>query len=257
MFISDKFVFNGIHSDDMGVSLVTFDNNLFNTYGLSYNKEISLNKSGIDMSHFIEGEGTIEEVELNLALVDKDNNPLEWDNYSIMEITNWLITDSFVEFISEDNIDLVYYFKTKKIVKNFTRDKLGYLQVIFQPFSNLGYIKYDKDFSISNNGDFSITSPSSFKEYIPIITIKNLGDNLDIITLENEKFPNEVFEISNLDNNEVVTIDGLLGTVYNEYGDNLLMNCNRNWLQLTNGRNKIKVKGNIDINVKCQFPVRV
>lgn len=257
MFISDKFVFNGIHSDDMGVSLVTFDNNLFNIYGLSYNEEISLNKSGVDMSHFVKGEGTIEEIELNLVLVDKDNNPLIWDDYSIMEITNWLITDSFVEFISEDNIDLVYYLKTKKIVKNFTMDRQGYLQVILQPFSNLGYIKYDGDFSITNNGEFSITSPSSFKEYIPIITIKNLGDNLDIITLENEKFPNEVFEISNLDKSEVVTIDGLLGTVYNEYGDNLLMNCNRKWLKLTNGRNKIKVKGNIDINVKCQFPVRV
>lgn len=257
MFISDKFIFNGVHSDDMGVSLVTFDSNMFNPYGLSYNQEISLNKGGKDMSHFTEGGEEISEIELNLALIDRNDNPLIWDDYTIMDITNWLITDSFVEFISEDNVDLVYYLKTTKIVKNFTKNRQGYLQITLQPFSNLAYMKYNKKYTFTEPDSFNIDCLSSLKEYKPIIEIKNLGDSLNIITLENETTGGEPFEIRDLDNDEIVTIDGLMGTVYNEYNDNLLMKCNRKWLKLARGENKIKVSGEVEINIKCQFPVRL
>lgn len=257
MFISDKFIFNGIHSDEMGVSLVTFDSNAFNPYGLSYNQGISVSKNRGDISHFVEENEEIPEIELNIALVDKYNNPIAWDDNTIIEITDWLITDSFVEFISEDNVDLVYYLKTKKIVKNFTKNKQGYLQVTLQPFSNLGYIKYNKKYVFNDKSSFIIDCLSTLKDYKPIIEVKNLGDNLNIITLNNETTGEEPFEIRGLDNGEIATIDSLMGTVYNEYKDNLLMKCNRKWLKLVRGRNKINVSGNVELCIKCQFPVRL
>ena len=123
MFISDKFIFNGVHSDEMGVALVTFDSNAFNQYGLNFNQEISTSKSGRDMSHFTVSEGEIEKIELNIALIDKNDNPVIWDEYTTIEVIDWLVTDSFVEFISEDNVDLVYYLKATNIVKNFNQNK--------------------------------------------------------------------------------------------------------------------------------------
>lgn len=257
MFISDKFIFNGIHSDEMGVSLVTFDSNMFNPYGLSYSQEISLSKGGKDMSHFTEESEEIGEIELNIALIDKNDNPVVWDDYTTMDITDWLITDSFVEFISEDNVDLVYYLKTKKIVKNFTKDRQGYLQVTLQPFSNSAYIKYSKRYTFNESGSFIIDCLSTLKDYKPVIEIKNLDDNLNIITIENETIGGEPFEIRDLDSGETVVVDGLMGTVYNEYKDNLLMKCNRKWLRLTRGENKINVSGNVEIYIRCQFPVRL
>ena len=255
MFISDKFIFNGIHSDEMSVALVTFDSEIFNKYGLEFNQEISLSKGGRDMSHFIEGNVDIKEIELNIALIDDEDSPLVWDDDTLIDVTNWLITDSFVEFISEDNIDLIYYFKTTKIVKNFTHDKKGYLQVTFQPFSNSAYKKFIKKYTFNNPGSFTVNNISYLREmYKPIIEIKNLGDKSNVISIENETLKNEPFVIQDLDNNELVKIDGLLGTVYNENNDNLLMKCNRKWLQLTRGKNKINVSGDVEICIKCQFP---
>lgn len=257
MFISDKFIFNGVHSDDMGVSLVTFDTGMFSTYGLSYSQEISLSKGGRDMSHFTEDSEEIGEIELNIALIDKNDNPLVWDDYTIMDITDWLITDSFVEFISEDNVDMVYYLKTKKIVKNFTQNRQGYLQVTLQPFSNSAYIKYSKKYTFNGSGSFTIDCLSTLKEYKPVIEIKNLDDNLNIITIENETVGGEPFVISDIDSGDTVTVDSLMGTVYNQYKDNLLMKCNRKWVKLARGENKINVSGNVELYIKCQFPVRL
>ena len=256
MFISDKFIFNGIHSDDMGVALVTFDSNVFNEYGLNFNSEVSLNRGGRDMSHFVLGDENIEEVKINIALIDKDDNPIPWDNETIMHITNWLITDSFVEFVSEDNVELSYFFKTVKIVKNFNYNKEGYLEITFQPFSNYAYMKYNKKITVYNSNSFRINNPSASNEvYKPIIKIKTFEDTPDTIIIENETNGCEPFIIQNLNPNEVITVDSLLGTVYNDKNENLLMNCNRKWLNLNRGENKINILGNAEIDIKCQFPV--
>lgn len=257
MFISDKFIFNGVHSDEMGVALVTFDSNAFNQYGLNFNQEISTSKSGRDMSHFTVSEGEIEKIELNIALIDKNDNPVIWDDYTTIEVIDWLVTDSFVEFISEDNVDLVYYLKATNIVKNFNQNRQGYLQVTFQPFSNSAYVKHSRKYIFNEPGSFIIDNVSTLKEmYKPVIEIRNLGDNLNIISIENETVGGEPFVIADLDNEEVITIDGLMGTVYNEYKDNLLMKCNRKWLKLARGENKINISGNVEVHIRCQFPVR-
>ncbi len=256
MFISDKFIFNGIHSDEMGVALVTFDTNTFNPYGLTFNSGVALSKSRKDMSHFTTEEDSIEDIELNLALVDSENNPEVWDDDTLMYIIDWLTTDSFVEFISEDNIDLTYFLKTTKIVKHFTHNKEGYLQVTLKPFSNYAYIKHSKKYTFNSPDSFKINNPSNLKEmYKPIIEIKNLGDASNIISIENKTTGYEPFIIKNLSENEVVRIDGLLGTVYNKDNKNLLMNCNRKWLKLSRGENVINISGNVEIEIKCQFPV--
>ena len=256
MFISDKFIFNGVHSDEMGVALITFNSNVVNKYGLNFNSRVSLNKGGKDMSHFIQAEDEIEEIELNIALVDSKYMPVAWDDETIMHVTGWLTTDSFVEFISEDNIDLTYYFKTTKIVKHFNHNKEGYLQVTLQPFSNCAYIKYSKKYTFDNPNSFTIKNVSNLNEmYKPILQIKNLGDTSNIITIENTTVEGEPFVIEGLDFNEVVQVDSLLGTVYNDKNENLLMKCNRKWLKLAKYENVINVSGNVEIDIKCQFPV--
>lgn len=256
MFISDKFILNGVHSDDMSVALITFDSDVLNTYGLNFNSKVSLNKGGKDMSHFVQADDDIEEIELNIALVDSEYSPMAWDDETIIHITDWLTTDSFVEFISEDNIDLTYYLKTTKIVKHFNHNKEGYLQVTLQPFSNCAYIKYSKKYTFDNPDSFTIKNRSNLKEmYKPILQIKNLGDTSNIITIKNATVEDEPFIIQGLNNNEVVKIDSLLGTVYNDKNENMLMKCNRKWIKLAKGENVLNVSGNIEIDIKCQFPV--
>lgn len=256
MFISDKFIFNGVHSDDMGVALISFESNILNRYGLNFNRGISLDNGGRDMSHFVQDSDNIEEIELNIALIDSEFMPIAWDDETIMHITSWLITDSFVEFISEDNIDLTYYLKTTKIVKHFNHKKEGYLQVTLQPFSNYAYIKYSENYTFNNPDSFTIKNLSNLNEmYKPILQIKNLGDTSNVIVIENTSLGSEPFIIEGLSHNEVVRVDSLLGTVYNDRNENLLMKCNRKWLTLIKNENVINVSGNVEIDIKCQFPV--
>ena len=133
MFISNKFIFNGIHSDEMGVSLISFNTDILGDYGLKFNNSISMVKNNKDMSYFAVAEDTIEEIELNIALLNNKNNPICWEDETLMYIIDWLTTDSFVEFISEDNVELTYFFKTTKIAKYFNHKKEGYLKVTLQP----------------------------------------------------------------------------------------------------------------------------
>lgn len=258
MFLSDKFYFNGVHSDDMGVALVTFDSNMFNTYGIDYKEEVVLGKNYGDMSHFTSGSSSIEEKTLNIALIDRHDNPLVWSDETIMEISDWLITDGFAEFISEDNVDLVYYFKATSIVKNFTPNRQGYLQITVQPFSNLAYKKFQRKFIVDSESNIEIDNLSNLREpYKPILEIKNLEDNLNIITIQNETLKDESFMMRDIEHNEVITIDSLMGTVYNEFNQSRLMNCNRKWVKLNKGINRLKITGSVEITFKCLFPVRL
>ena len=258
VFISDKFIFNGIHSDEMGVALISFNTNILNEHGLKFNRGVSLSKNNIDMSHFISKEDTIEEIELDIALIDNLYTPISWEDETLIHVIDWLTTDSFVEFISEDNVELTYFFKTTKITKYFNHKKQGYLKVTLQPFSNYAYKKFSKKYTFDSPSSFTIFNPSNLKNmYKPIIEIKNLGDSSNVITIENESIDKEPFIVQGIKENEVVTIDNLLGTVYNEDKENLLVNCNRKWINLKNGKNTINVSGNLEINIKCQFPVMV
>lgn len=260
IFISDKFMFNGVHSDAMSVSLVTFDSNTFNPYGLNYNQSVSLQSTKNGVSYFTYDSEEVEEIELNLVLNDRNSNPLPWDDDTIRNVSDWLLTDSFAEFISEDNVDLIYYFKVKKIIKHLTNDRLGYLQLIIQPYSNFAYVKYHRKFIFDKKKEniIDIYNESSLKEeYKPVLKIKNLGDELDIIQVFNETTNKDPFVLSGLEKNEEVVIDGLIGTVYNQHKDNLIMKTNRRWFDLAKGVNKVKITGNIEITIMCKFPVRL
>ena len=134
--------------------------------------------------------------------------------------------------------------------------KEGYLEITFQPFSNYAYMKYNKKITVYDSNSFRINNPSASNEvYKPIIKIKTFEDTPDTIIIENETTGCEPFIIQNLNPNEVITVDSLLGTVYNDKNENLLMNCNRKWLNLNRGENKINILGNAEIDIKCQFPV--
>ena len=42
MFVNPNFTFNGIYSQDMNVSIATFDTNMFNDIGVEYTSDISI-----------------------------------------------------------------------------------------------------------------------------------------------------------------------------------------------------------------------
>ena len=61
--------------------------------------------------------------------------------------------------------------------------------------------------------------------------------------------------LKDIKNNENVTIDNYMCTIYGDMTGNLLSNSNRNWIVLKPGINKILVEGSMFINILCEFPV--
>lgn len=258
MFISEKFIFNGVHCDDMNIILVTMDSDIINKYGLDYKEDMSVTKSKETYSFYSNVDNECDDIVLQMCLVDEHCIPLVWDDEYLNDVLQWLIQDDFCEFISEDNEEVSYYFKATNISKTFTFDKVGYLEVTFKPFSNCAFRKINKKINVSGECDVIIDNLSNINQkYSPIIEIKNKKDRLNIIGFENLTTNDEELIVYDLDVDDIVTLDCCMGTIFNQHGDNLLSNCNRRWLKLNKGKNIVRVRGHAEITFMCQFPVRM
>lgn len=247
IFISENFTFDNISNKDIGVDLITFDNDFFKEIGLSYSEEITPDGNFSSNPYYIKNVGDTEDIVLNLARVNKYGDKIRWDEESLTEVVDWLITDSFRPFVSEDNEDIYYYFKAKKIVKKFTVNMEGYLEVTFKPYTNYGYNRVE----ITGNPNISINNISNIdKSYKPVMRILNVSNELIIKNETN--VDSEPFKLVGASGD--VTIDFSLGTVMDSNGKNLFSKCNRKWISLNKGINRISVIGG-KATIICEFPI--
>ena len=87
-----------------------------------------------------------------------------------------MITDDYQEFISEDNDDIVYFFKGIGYKKRFTNSMTGIIDITFEILSPFGYKYYEKDVS-SKEETFEVYNYSnSDNKYKPIIILKNIKE---------------------------------------------------------------------------------
>jgi len=237
VFYSDKFYYNGVYSQDLGILLVSESSSVLNEYGISYVSREEEN-----------------EIVLSFCCVDRVEQPLPWDNEVLETVLEWFIADEYLEFISEDNIDLVYFLKGIGYTKRFTPDMKGIVDVTFKVLSNYGYRNYEKKienpvdkFIISNNSNVN-------KPCKPIIELTNISSNLIKITnLTTNKTP---FTIET-QSNKSISIDNETGIILGDDNKNLIMNSNRKWIELIKGDNSILVEGNCDVTFKIYCPVMV
>lgn len=257
MFISDKFYFDGIHSDEKCVCIASMDSDILNKYGLSYNQDVFMHKFTTHNSYFTNQEENIDNVTFQIFLVDENQNPIAWEFNKLQDIVGWLITDDFKAFISEDNLELVYYFKTVGIEKIFDSSSRGYLEVTFKPFSNFSYRQFNRSFIVDGEKVLSFNNYSNVEfEYYPITEIINSGDENTVFRICNMAFGDTSFEISGMKNGEHVVIDHLLGTVINSKNENLIHLCNRKWIKMHGCNNSFRFEGDGNIRFKAQFPIR-
>ena len=258
MFISEKFYFNNVHNSNMGVILIKTDTDTISDYGVSYNIEIEKESTSNKFNHYSVSDADSEDMVLNMCLINNRYEPQIWTKEDVEIVYSHLITDDFVPFISEDDLDMVYYIKVKKIVKKFNHMRQGYLEVTFQMYSNYAYKKDVKHITVDNKKTIKIRNSSNAIEpfYYPVIEVTNLGTSNSTITIKNTSLPNSApLILKGLKNNECVTIDNLLCTVMNEDGENRFSTCNRVWLKLKRMENTIEISGSCKVKIKCEFPV--
>lgn len=250
MFIEHNFTFNGMYSRDLGVSIATFnDNDMFHDMGMEYSSDMEVENNLIEYSpYYKENPSEPSDIELDLVLY----NPLTMEaipiNDNIDELMDWLITDDFVPFITDDNPDIIYYFKVIKLQKILTFNGTGYLHVTFKPYSKYVYKREEYKITVTNSSTLTIYNPSR-QIYKPIIEITNLGNTSTINKINN-------MEIIGLNTNETVKIDNLTKLVMDENNINKFNSCNRKWIELNpREENVLTLSGNMNIKIICEFPI--
>lgn len=250
MFIQPNFTFNGIYSRDLGVSITTFDSGIFNDVGIEYTSDISIEHNLVDYNPcYIENFAESNEIELNLLVYNPMTmKPIDITNGDLETLYDWLITDSFVPFVSDDDVDLTYYFKVVRIQKVLSFKREGYLRVTFRPYSRYAYRRREYNIDVSGDKEIEIFNLSR-QIYYPMIEIINNGDIYTINSINNMK-------ITDVNKNETIIIDNLLKLVQNSNGENRFNTCNRKWIGLEPKKdNIIKLNGNMSVKIICEFPV--
>lgn len=259
IFYSGNFYLNKIYSKDKQICLASTDSDILNTYGIIYSEDISLVKNSKTSSYYINENNDTENIVLQLYYVDENDKLLVWDDEKLQDTYKWLVSEDFLPFISEDNMNLTYYIKAIKIVKKFNYQFKGYLEVTFKPFSSYAYREYIKPVVVNGTRNLYMYNYSNVEhDYRPIFEIENLGDESSIISIKNTKINTNAFEISGIQKNQKVFIDMLTGVVQDiETGENLMSNCNRKWFKMSESGCDVELKGNFKMVLKAQFPILV
>lgn len=250
MFINPNFTFNGIYSRDMNVSIATFDTNMFNDIGVEYTSNISIENDLVEYNpYYTESFSESSDIELNLVIYDPTTmEAIDINLVDMEQIMNWLCTENFAPFISDDDKDLIYYFKVVGIQKVLTFNNKGYLKVIFKPYSKYAYRR--KEYETVVNGSTSIEIFNQSRTiYYPIIEVTNLGDTSTINEINDMR-------ILELGTDEKVIIDNLTKIVQTDNGVNKFNCCNRKWISLKpRVKNTIILGGNCRVKIICEFPL--
>lgn len=253
-FLSENFVFDNIPSKSMGVELVTFNSEMFNQIGLTHSESISMEGIHSGMPHYTQPVANdTEDIVLNIILINELNEPKVWDSFTTARIMDWLITDTFKPFTSYDNIEIVYYLKVVKIVKRFTINNTGYLEVTFKPYTHYGYKRLVER---TTKGKINIHNPSNLNQsYKPLFEIVPQPDAEKIVITNSTNAPDTPLEIINT--GELIIVDNLLRTVQTNTGENRLSKSNRKWIKLNKGGNTINITGAKSVTCICEFPIIV
>lgn len=259
MFVSDKFYFDNIHCEEKNVCMLSMDGDIINNYGLNYNEEVVVIKNDNTSYYYSKGKESEEDFKIQLYYVDNNYIPLEWNDDKVKDVIEWLVTDNFKPFVSEDNLEIAYYVKATKISKMFTYDKKGYLEVVFKPFSSFGYKEFTKSITSTDiaKTEYIYNYSNVERDYRPILEITNDGTTSTVISIKNTTSNDDAFTITGLDAGQKVYVDCLIGTVLDDSGNNLISKCNRKFLKMSDGGTNIEFSGSASIVFKAQFPVRM
>ena len=250
MFVNPNFTFNGIYSQDMNVSIATFDTNMFNDIGVEYTSDISIENDLVEYNpYYTESFSESSDIELNLVIYDPTTmEAIDINLVDMEQIMDWLCTENFAPFISDDDKDLIYYFKVVGIQKVLTFNNKGYLKVIFKPYSKYAYRRKEYEIVVNGNTSIEIFNQSR-KIYYPIIEVTNLGDTSTINEINDMR-------ILELGTDEKVIIDNLTKIVQTDNGVNKFNCCNRKWISLKpRVKNTITIGVNCRVNIICEFPL--
>lgn len=232
MFYSGNFIYDGKYSDEHNFHLVSESSDILNEYGINLSED--------------------KEITLTFCYANENGVAQIWEDEVIEFAHEWFISDDYKPFVSNDNDSYCYLLKGKSIIKRFTKDFTGLIDVTFDILDNYTY-KYQNIIVGNTEKEYNIYNYSNInKPYKPVIELFNVQSTN--ISIKN----NTLLKCLILDNLVIgsnIIIDNEMGTIFDSEGNNLIMKSDRDWIEFKRGTNKIKIDGNCTAKIKSMYPI--
>lgn len=256
MFLGGSFSFDEKTSDMMyGLQIVHVDSSslLEQNFGVS-RKTVTEKVKGKDKIYSYGVENNVLTFELEFF---KEGI---WTYEERVNITKWFFVDKYCDLEVED---FPLIFKCKATKGNFYNNynNQGYVKIEFECNSPYAYSPIQVAiFDLSNNTTtqiITIENKSNVLEiYKPELQIEMKGSTS--VKLENLTNSGKIFEITELNNNEVIYVNNETEKVYSVLSQTRFNNItNKRFFELVYGKNQIKITGKCKIIVRQQFPMMI
>lgn len=258
---SQYFIFDGVKSSDMGLHIVRINHSGFieTPYLSGVNiKEERVHNKLIPYFYGVEREPI--EFTVQLALMDKYNNPKKWTPQDRYRIALWLIHDEYKPFQTSDDLGKIYYVIATSASNLNLINTQGYMEVTFRSSSPFAFSPtYVDYYDLSNNTGTKIieieNKSNILKKYKPKIEIQMMGDTS--VTLKNLSNGGAETKLFGLRSDEIISIDNENELILSNYPINInpLANFNRVWFELVYGVNQVEITGRCKLWIKSCFPI--
>lgn len=283
MFQESYFTFDGISSDEFGVILARTDNDMFSRT-FAKRRDVIVEKVQHNPLPFDFGFNE-ETLEGNILIAGRET---KLDAHKLSKIAAWLYKEDYKPLISNENPDIVFYVKfiNEQELYLGAQDQ-GYITLSFVANAPWGWSRQyehtvdlrktgETEIVVNNIGNASdyngltidIELPSDITlpdgevvefELSPSYTICNTRTTKpkDAFTITDYYISNKKIEKYSLVKGETLHIDMENKTVEsdNSLAPHRLVNCNKKWIKLMYGENRLRLTGYGIFTIRCQYPI--
>lgn len=156
MFTSEDFKFNGVKASSFGLKLIRMDSSMFVEEPIAGNANLTEIDFINDFKPYLyKVRRSPIEFNLQLALVDAGDQPVEWTLEKKRAIYNWLFHNSYQELVFDDEPDVYYYAMALGDLKLKTNHGKGYIEANFRTNSPYAWSKPE---TVVINGSASVAT---------------------------------------------------------------------------------------------------
>lgn len=133
MFTSTDFKFDGKKASSYGLRLVRMDSSLFIEEPIAGSASLTEVDFINDFRPYLyKVRRSPIEFNLQLALVNESDRPIEWNALKKREVYNWLFHNSYKELVFDDEPDVYFYALALGDLKLYTVEGKGYIEANFR-----------------------------------------------------------------------------------------------------------------------------
>lgn len=250
MFAHTQFKYNNISSETMNVTLVKTSDGLFEQ-SFGYSRDIMEENVG-DKFYFLGFEKQPLEFEIEISKIEQGS----WTQEERRKIVQWLFTNSYKPFISMDYPNIVFYCMPVGEC-SFTTNGLGdgYATITMRCNSPYAYTPVrNYHFHVEGSKDIEIFNPSNIDINVyPTVEVKGNSDTT--LKIIHKNMGGYETELKNITQNQNIKISGQTKQIYSNVP--MLKNFNKNFMTLKCGMNRFKIQGNVDIDIRVDYPISV